>query len=70
MSERFEVYLDPRLKPILEKLLKNPDIIKQLIQHQLKEDSSGVAKLAVYKFLEAMGIFPTSTRNDNSTDSE
>ena len=62
---RFEIYLDPRLKPILEKQLKNPEIIKLLIRHQLKEDASGVAKLAVYKFLEDSGFLSvTDTESD------
>ena len=70
MASRFEVYLDPRLKPRLEELLGNAEIITQLVQHGLTEDAKGIAKLAVYKFLEARGIFPTSTRSANNTNSE
>ena len=70
MSERFEVYVDPRLKPLCEKLAEDPEIIKQLIQHGLSEDAKGVAKLAVYKFLEGKGIFPSSFRSVNNKERE
>ena len=54
LSPRFEVYLDPRWKQLLEKLLKDPDIKHKLAVRNFKEDASGVVKLAVSEFLEDM----------------
>jgi len=64
------VYLDPRLEEILEQCLEDPEVKKQLIVHKFKDKASGVAKLAVYRFLEDKGKLPSVGKHSRKKDGE
>ena len=64
------VYLDLRLEEVLGQCLSDPKVKRQLIAHRFKDDASGVAKLAVYRFLEDMGKLPVVGKRHGRKDSE